>query len=399
MSEGFKLPDLSDLDPPKSTKPNKNKSDLLPPLSDGISDANDNVDKMPTDTSTSVKPKDSDKNILTSDLNVSDTDFPSTDNDDEDNDGLIDLNDSDFDNDGDEQNNVADSTSEKSAKLKNINGIVQDVQKGEKEILLAVTKKSGKDMFYLRHEITGGNIDSMLDQARKGTKIEIQYNDNDSEITDNNIPVYTIVELLNIDNDSVVTTPKKEDEPNKPQRKSSIPKKRKNRLPLGKRLVQLNNKIGDSIYRILGYPFIYLCKIPIVGPLLNKTNIFWKYVCRLWLLFILLLAFLLLRNTNNDNEFTVTNEGINVEIINPVYNPKTNLINAKVKNNSNTYAYYYLSSTVTKKSIIPFLSKHNTCTTQSVGQGIGNTMNIQFKCNVPSLSEVNKYQFDIHNNK
>ena len=225
--------------------------------------------------------------------------------------------------------------------------------------------------------------------------IEVQYNSEDTEETDDGTSIYTITDLINVSSlDDNNRQPEYSDEPvnNSNTQKSNH---------LIKKLINLNNKIGDNIYSFLSVFGNFMILFPLFGRFLCLTRTFWRLICRLWLVVSILLIMLFVGKgalAHPSNSYTVTSGDINLIISNPVYNRETGTITVNVKNNGSNYSYYYLTSIATKKGFIPFAKTRVKCDGPSVGQAPGNSKKVKFYCSMPKLEKVSSYSFDIHNN-
>lgn len=414
MGKGFNLPDLDKVTKFPSLDDFKKDTPAKPAVeehSDGISANRSNDEYSATNNESTATPQNTDdSNILSQDLNIDNIQLPDSEPDNQDDEDIEDLPEfTDEDIEEDDSPSFAEMAFGSGDNTATVKGVVEDVQIGEDEIMF-VMKKSGQGtgVFYLRKPITNGNMDSILRQATKGVPMEVLYDKNDVESTDDNVPVYTIKDLVNIDLDKALVSPEQspapqqDDEQVHVQKKSSKqrpPRKKKSSGKPLKRLIKINNSIGDAIYKFLAKPFGLFTKIPFAGKILGRSNILWKYVCRAWLIIIILLFGLFTvkhLSSKPSSEYDLSASNIKIQLNDPNYDSKTNTVTAIVKNNSNIYAYYYINATVVKKGVIPFTKKTISCTGPSIGQSIGNSQKMTFKCSGEKLSKVSSYVFDIN---
>lgn len=282
-----------------------------------------------------------------------------------------------------------------------ITGIVQGVRKNKNTIKIVMSHEKPEDgTFYLQRNRTGGNTDSVLENVKKNFSLTVSYDPEQIKSGADGNPLYIIQDVYNVEDpkETLEEPAPAEDIPEDDNEEDGGKKRNKpfSVRRLLSKLIGLNNKIGDKIYNVLAIPMGFLLKIPFVGGLLSRLKFVGKWLCKLWLVVIvLLILFPIVKAKTNANKgvYEVSQGNIKLQVSEPVYEKGALTVN--VENTSDVYAYYYLNAKVTKKGILPFNKKTQECTSQSVGQPINGKMKLKFKCSGKSLDKANSYDFDI----
>lgn len=335
----------------------------------------------------------------------------------EDNDNLIDI---------EEPYDIEDSADENiesSAELSLLMGTVIETKVNDNDDLTIIKLK--KDMV----ETVYIQLDKANHELKSGQNILVEYNPEFTNETKTGIPVFS-AESIEIDDDTVNyvnpvedldsdantddepvdnsikgkinnaiaavkaelansknSSPEdeeKDDEDSEPEEEEEKKPKEKKKRKSKKKGKNLYIRIADWLYTIITKGISIIGRLPLIGRILRVLgllNPIIKFITRLWLPILIIIAFLLFKPTDKiPQQNEIIKDDTSILILNSEI--KNDQITLEIKNNSNLYADFYFTATVKQKSWNPFSKKTTECISPIIVLGIDEETTTTLTCDV-----------------